>query len=431
MATLKAVVLKHQIREDKTYNVKIRVTHNRQTAYISTDHYIGTKQVTVDCKKIKDPFINDLLNIELHELRKEISKLGTNIHNYSAKTLTEYLIEVRTPGSGRGKHEIIDVLSFTEELAQTYISQNKLSSASSYRACANNIRDWTGRTSLDFKEITVKFLRGFESYLKSREDMGSRGVEANLVYLRAIFNAARNKYNDDDLDDIRIPHYPFAKYKIPKAEDPEKRSLPIQMIRKISEYSFAPRAYGSKTGVYRADLARDVYLLSFFLVGMNSVDLYNVKEIQNGRLVYNRTKTADRRSDRAEISIFIEPEAARLMEKYKDPSGERVFNFYKRYSTHKIFNAALNTGLKEVGKFIGVPGLEFYSARHSWATIARNDCDVSKDDISLSLNHTDPDKKVTDKYLKKDWSKIDRANHKVLELYRSNTLSEDITTAEE
>lgn len=39
------------------------------------------------------------------------------------------------------------------------------------------------------------------------------------------------------------------------------------------------------------NLGRDIGLLSFFLIGINTVDLYNCTGIQNGRLIYNRTKT--------------------------------------------------------------------------------------------------------------------------------------------
>ena len=56
-----------------------------------------------------------------------------------------------------------------------------------------------------------------------------------------------------------------------------------------------------------------------------------------------------------------------------------------------------------------------YYARHSWATIARNNCGVSKDDVHLALNHIDNDLKVTDLYIEKDWSMIDNANRKVID----------------
>jgi len=55
-----------------------------------------------------------------------------------------------------------------------------------------------------------------------------------------------------------------------------------------------------------------------------------------------------------------------------------------------------------------------YYARHSWATIARNDCNVSKSDIAECLNHST--NTITDIYIKKDWKTIDNANKKVIDL---------------
>jgi len=58
-------------------------------------------------------------------------------------------------------------------------------------------------------------------------------------------------------------------------------------------------------------------------------------------------------------------------------------------------------------------GFSIYYARHSWATIARNKCGISKDDISLSLNHS-TGRVVTDDYIEVDFSLIDRANESVI-----------------
>ncbi|MCL2596848.1 MAG: site-specific integrase [Paludibacter sp.] len=57
------------------------------------------------------------------------------------------------------------------------------------------------------------------------------------------------------------------------------------------------------------------------------------------------------------------------------------------------FSAAINgkninkTGLKKIGDEIGVGNLQFYAARHSWATIAHNDCGIDKYTIHEALNH--------------------------------------------
>jgi len=45
MATVKIIILKHQRREDNTWNVKIRITHERQSSYIATTHYVGSELI--------------------------------------------------------------------------------------------------------------------------------------------------------------------------------------------------------------------------------------------------------------------------------------------------------------------------------------------------------------------------------------------------
>ena len=56
MATVREVILSNQKKEDGTWNVKIRVTHQRKTNYISTQHYVSAKQLRSDYS-IKDPIV--------------------------------------------------------------------------------------------------------------------------------------------------------------------------------------------------------------------------------------------------------------------------------------------------------------------------------------------------------------------------------------
>jgi site-specific recombinase XerC len=87
----------------------------------------------------------------------------------------------------------------------------------------------------------------------------------------------------------------------------------------------------------------------------------------------------------------------------------------------------MNVELKEIGKGINKKLQEQGSnerfpenvstnwARHSWATIARNDCKINKDDVALCLGHEDSDNKVTDIYIKYDYSIIDGSNRMVID----------------
>jgi len=146
---------------------------------------------------------------------------------------------------------------------------------------------------------------------------------------------------------------------------------------------------------------------------MNSADLFTCTELRGDSIIYKRKKTRTRRADEALISIRLQPEAKPLLEKYR--GAQRVFNFYTLYSSEQNFNSAINKGLKLIGKELKLEDLEYYAARHSWATIALNRCGIDKYTVHSALNHVDEGMKVTDIYLEKDWSLINEANRRVLD----------------
>lgn len=168
--------------------------------------------------------------------------------------------------------------------------------------------------------------------------------------------------------------------------------------------------------------ARDCFLLSFALMGMNSADLLTCPPARKDEIVYFRQKTASRRTDRAEMHVRIEPCVSPLIARYSDKTGKRLLHFYLRYKDRVSFNKAINKGLKDVGEAIGVDGLTFYAARHSWATIARTPREeggagLDKYVIHEALNHVDTSMKVTDIYLVKNWRVIFDANKAVMNLF--------------
>lgn len=147
---------------------------------------------------------------------------------------------------------------------------------------------------------------------------------------------------------------------------------------------------------------------------MNSVDLFNVTDICNNRLVYYRTKTKDRRSDQAKMEVAIPQIIMPIVMKYHDETGQRVFKFYRHYSSYSTFNKAINRGLKEIGKQLQIDDLEFYAARHSWATIALNKCGIDKYTVHSALNHVDETMRITDIYIERDFVNENKANAKVV-----------------
>lgn len=410
MATFKAEVYKHQKRADGTWNVKIRVTHNRQKKYLSTPIYVKQDDITRSSFKLKKN-ITDKTNKMIQEYEAICADLGLRLKSMSIDELVSELEKGVKP-----KVENIDFIAFAARKIEEMEKTGHGGSAKSYRTTIESLKRFIKRDALNISEITSVFMEDYEKWLRERKPLtnrvlGDRAISLYPSYIRALHNLAKKEYNDEELGIIRIPWSPFAKYHVKKPVPARKRNLPAEVIKKILTLPDQP---STNIGCTRVNLARDVFALSFYLIGMNTADLYNCDCIADGRITYQRTKTKTRRQDKAEISVKIEPEVMPLIEKYLDKTGHRVFRFYRMYSTKEGLNTAINKGLKRIGEILGIEDLEFYAARHSWATIARNDLRINKYVVHEALNHVDDAMKVTDMYLEKDYSQNDDANRRVI-----------------
>lgn len=150
-------------------------------------------------------------------------------------------------------------------------------------------------------------------------------------------------------------------------------------------------------------------MLSFYLIGINNSDLYNLKGIEDGRIEYRRNKT------HKGYSIKVEPEALEIIERRR---GEKKFLVYQeRYGKPTSVNKTINMHLKRIGELIGVPNLIMYHARHSWAGIAaKKPIGASKPLIAQALGHGRIT--VTDTYFDFDNELVDDLNRKVLDLLK-------------
>ena len=84
------------------------------------------------------------------------------------------------------------------------------------------------------------------------------------------------------------------------------------------------------------------------------------------------------------------------------------------YNSANNFNRAINLGLKQIGKILKVDDLEYYAARHSWATLAVNKVGIDKYTVHAALNHIDEAMKVTDIYIERNFKIENDANAKVM-----------------
>ena len=272
---------------------------------------------------------------------------------------------------------------------------------------------------LDYKEKFKAFLNK-EREIRTKRLMqqgkripSNRSLSLYLISIKKLFNEAKKKYNKKEKNLILIPNSPFMELEIPKQEATRKRAISADIIKKLWKLPYKDMKKGYKS-TCRYNLAKDCFILSFCLMGINSADLYNATEMEGNTIVYNRTKTKDRRLDKAQMKVDIPRLVLPLVEKYKDKTGKRLFNFYQYYADEKGFNKAINYGLKEIGTILEIDDLEYYAARHSWATIALNKVGIDKYIVHAALNHIDDAMKVTDIYIERDFVNENKANAKVV-----------------
>lgn len=86
-----------------------------------------------------------------------------------------------------------------------------------------------------------------------------------------------------------------------------------------------------------------------------------------------------------------------------------------RYVGYDTFLKAITKGMSEVSADIG-KDITFYHARHTFATLAHNKCGFSKDEVAAALNHVDQSRRVTERYIARDWSVVDKVQAGVLGL---------------
>lgn len=410
MATFKAVVLSgvNHLKSDNTTNIKIRVTHKQKAEYISTDLYINPVNFkNGTASGINSAFINMRTTDYIGQYQRRYLKLGDLAERLSAKELKAELLKDHI--------EQIDFLKFAEDYQKRLIEDEKFGSERAVRGLLTNLKKY--RNDIRFSDITSKFLEDFERYMNKQGIQ--KAVETYMSRFRLIFNKGRDFYNDDDRGILKINNYPFKRYKVTRAKDKGKpkttakdNSLTLLQLKKLIEYTPAGR---------RETLAKSMFLLMVCLIGPNTKDLFHMPQ-QNriGRIFYNRFKTGK------EFSVKFEPEAAKYASLY--PGTGKLIAASDEYAEYLNFQKALNIGLKSICKNIRDAERKENGyadwpvkvttnwARHTWATIARNDCRVSKDDVALCLGHEDADNRVTDMYIKYDNSIADEANRKVIDI---------------
>lgn len=402
------VIYNRFVQKDGSYPIKLRFTFNRKSTLFNINLFARED----DLFKQKKSEESKSRTIKSHVLKRKVEDLIRRYED-AANDFDPYLFPDWTVTEvakylSKIVHKDTFRLKFVE-FSNSFISEkNKTShqSALNYKAAVDALCAFFKEADFDISKITSSSMRGFESWLIKKHGENARAVSLYTSAISTIHKSARLKYNSEELEEVNIKN-PFDYYTPPSPPAPKHRDLDLSVIQEMINN------YQNLKGQERLSIA--AFLLSFALMGMNTPDLYECERPTKDVLHYYRHKTQSRRADRAEIYVKIPKCILPLYNEYRDRGKKRAFNFYTRYSCYKNMQDAEKDGMKKFKERIHFNGrITNYSARHTWATLARSaKCNISMSIIDDCLNHVGSHQ-VSDIYAKKDWSVLWEANEKVV-----------------
>ena len=165
------------------------------------------------------------------------------------------------------------------------------------------------------------------------------------------------------------------------------------------------------------EMARDLFLFSFYTCGMGFADMILLKheQLQREMIHYERVKTG------RPVSVFANGDLLKIIEKYRTDScyiWPVLSDGASEEAHYKCYRSALcsfNRHLKIIAEKANIPeSLSSYMARHSWATATRNQL-MPTAVISSCLGHAN--EKTTQIYLDSfNEGLVKRINNKVINL---------------
>uniref|UniRef100_UPI003FED7310 tyrosine-type recombinase/integrase n=1 Tax=Phocaeicola sp. TaxID=2773926 RepID=UPI003FED7310 len=399
MATLKACVKAK--RKDGFYPVYIRVIHHKKVAYMPTDKMVNDKGLT-KTGEIDDPYVLQYCTTRIVEYMEILNKIDTE--NWTVKDVVDYL---------KSGYSDICYSDYARKHIDRMIDRGQQRNARNYELALQHMERFAGTTRVMFSHLTSNFVARWIQSLEQTH----RAKEMYPICMRQVFKAAQLEMNDYDNGIIRIKTNPWVKVQIPKADRTEKLAITPEACREFFSFPLPE----SKMKLPLMELGRDVAMMVLCLAGINTVDLFNLRreDYHGGIIHYQRAKTKKFRADGAYMEMRVPAIIQPLFEKYAnmDEKDDHLFVFSQRHTTNDSFCANVNGGIKQVCQAMGMSKDEDYSSytfRHTWGTVAQNDCGASISDVAFAMNHSSGHK-VTRGYIKLDFTPAWELNEKVVD----------------
>ena len=388
MATLKLAILKNKPALDGSYKIRVAVCHKKKTTYIMTRFKIETASQFKNGMIVKHPqasSYNTKLRNLLNQYQERLDEVK-NISLYDSRQLRDVLATSTINHSGTF-HAVAD------EYIASLIEDGRENYAKLIERNARYFKEYT-KTDIMLADITPTIIENYSRFLK-KKGLNETTVGMFMSRTRTIINRAKK------VGLVKYDIEPFSFYKIRQASVREV-DLTLDNFNKIKNSLVKEKKFV---------VAKDLFLLSFYLGGINMVDLLNL-DFRHDQISYERTKSINTVQGERKIVLTVPEPVKAIVKKWRMSNGRLNFGYHFTYANfYRYITRSLNTLADREGVNQKVV---FYSARKTFAQFA-SDLGIPDGVINYCLGHSDKSKGVIRYYTKVRQKQAEIAINRVIE----------------
>lgn len=388
MATLSLTIFKAKALKDGRHKIRIALRHKHETTYIVTRFIISENQFK-NGQVVKHPeasAINRKLRNILDDLQEKLDSIK-HLELYSCRQIKEII----------STDNLSDEQTFSSACSNfvDYLkSEGRDSYALSIERVGRYFRDFA-RGDILLSDLTPSLVQNFAAFIQKRK-VTETTVNTMLAQMKSVINRAIREWN------ISYDIHPFVTTRI-SAASIRKLDLTVQSFNKIRESSPEKR---------KLIMARDLFCLSFYLGGMNLIDIMQT-DFRKDVLEYSRSKTKGRMQSDSVITFTIPSQAREIICRWMDKRTGKLDFGYK--FTYHNFSQYVTYSLGDLAEELNIDErVTFYSARKSFAQYA-SEIGIPDGIIDYCLGHSDKSKGVIRYYTKVRQKQADMAISRVID----------------
>lgn len=392
MATLKLTLLKSKVLKDGRHKIRVAVCHKEETSYIITRFIIDSEAQFKNGQVVKRPdaaVMNKKLRNLLNEYQEKLDAIK-HPNLYDCRQLREILVNgMREEESATFQAVSLEYVKELEEAGS--IGYSKMIERN------NRYFSEFVKGNILLADITPELIEGYSRFLRIKKGIGDTTNSMLMRQTKTIINKGIKRRI------VKYEVHPFINFKIP--------SSPVREID-ISLESFNKIRMAQPTEK-KFRVAHDLFCLSFYLGGINLVDLLSIDFRNIEVLEYVRKKTRTTTQGKNTISFTIPEAAKEIIKKWMNRNTGKLDFGYK--FSYPNFSRYLTRSLASLAKRLGITEkVVYYSARKSFAQYA-SEIGIPDGIIDYCLGHSDKSKGIIRYYTKVRQKQADMAITRVID----------------